>query len=150
NLRVLSNFPAILLLPKSANVSGRCGAGNGILAAEHKESLWRTWRYRIPSMLHLDVCENKKIERDVPVSRLEELIGRAEVTFWLDMDHPGEDDWQLLEPRFHFHPLAIEDARLRNQRSKVDQYEGYLFLSVHTWAGSPSVTEDPSQIMEEI
>ncbi|MBI5034703.1 MAG: magnesium/cobalt transporter CorA [Chloroflexi bacterium] len=51
-------------------------------------------------------------------------------TVWLDIPAPTEDDLNWLANQYHFHPLAIEDCRNFDQRSKVESYEGYLFISV--------------------
>ena len=51
-------------------------------------------------------------------------------TIWLDIDQPTDADLNWLASQYHFHPLAIEDCRKFNQRSKVEPYEGYLFISV--------------------
>jgi Mg2+ and Co2+ transporter CorA len=45
---------------------------------------------------------------------------------------------QMLRGEFHFHPLAIEDATIRHQRPKVDQYTDFylvVFYSVEVETG---------------
>ena len=54
-------------------------------------------------------------------------------TLWVDIADPGEDDFTLLEQEFAFHPLAIEDLRQRDQRPKVEEYDGYVFVVAHEW-----------------
>lgn len=54
----------------------------------------------------------------------------SDTTVWLDIFQPTEDDLNWLSSRYQFHPLAIEDCRHFDQRSKVDAYDGYLFISV--------------------
>ncbi len=51
---------------------------------------------------------------------------------WLDVSAPTEDDLAWLETNYKFHPLTIEDCRHFNQRTKVEAYDGYLFLSLTT------------------
>jgi magnesium transporter len=46
---------------------------------------------------------------------------------WVDLGRPTPDDVDWLERTFHFHPLALEDVRLRHQRAKLDEYPGYCF-----------------------
>lgn len=48
--------------------------------------------------------------------------------FWLDIEAPADDDYRLLEERFKFHPLTIEDIKHQNQRPKVDEYPDYNFV----------------------
>ena len=52
---------------------------------------------------------------------------------WLDMADPTDEDWEKLQAEFHFHPLALEDARTQGQRAKLDDYDDYLFLSIQSW-----------------
>ncbi|GEM_PF-2362019 len=53
---------------------------------------------------------------------------QAGVPFWLDLTEPGPQDVAWLGQLFHFHPLALEDLLGENQRPKLDEYEGYIFL----------------------
>jgi magnesium transporter len=48
--------------------------------------------------------------------------------FWLDIENPDDSDYKLLEKTFKFHPLALEDIRHQNQRPKLDEYTGYVFV----------------------
>ena len=48
--------------------------------------------------------------------------------FWLDIENPDDSDYELLEKTFKFHPLALEDIRHQNQRPKLDEYTGYIFV----------------------
>jgi magnesium transporter len=56
--------------------------------------------------------------------------------FWLDVEAPSEEDYQLLESAFHFHPLAIEDVKHQKQRPKLEEYPGYVFgvMFVADWS----------------
>jgi magnesium transporter len=51
--------------------------------------------------------------------------------FWLDLDQPSEDDFQILREVFKFHPLAIEDSEHFDQRAKLDDYDDFVFLVVY-------------------
>jgi magnesium transporter len=53
------------------------------------------------------------------------------VTFWVDMAAPGEEEFRVLTDVFHFHPLAIEDARSALQFPKAEVYPGYLYVVLH-------------------
>lgn len=52
--------------------------------------------------------------------------------FWLDIENPDDSDYELLEKTFKFHPLALEDIRHQNQRPKLDEYTGYVFVVLFT------------------
>jgi len=52
-------------------------------------------------------------------------------TCWIDLEKFDDKDLALLQQRFGFHPLAIEDCAHREQRPKIDEYDEHLFVVVH-------------------
>jgi len=50
---------------------------------------------------------------------------------WIHVEDPRLADREWLESRFEFHPLDWEDVYSRNQRSKLDVYDDYLFIVLH-------------------
>src|SRR5437763_13299348 len=50
---------------------------------------------------------------------------------WINIERPRKIDRAWLEEHFDFHPLDYEDVFSRNQRPKVDEYDGYLFVVLH-------------------
>lgn len=46
---------------------------------------------------------------------------------WVDMQQPGKEEERLLSDVFKLHPLAVEDAFLVNQVSKIDEYGEDMF-----------------------
>jgi magnesium transporter len=55
----------------------------------------------------------------------------AEGLRWINIERPRQVERAWLEERFDFHPLDYEDVFSRNQRPKVDEYDGYLFVVLH-------------------
>jgi magnesium transporter len=53
------------------------------------------------------------------------------VVFWVDLTEPTDSEAAILTDVFHFHPLAIEDARAATHHPKVEGYDGYLYLILH-------------------
>jgi magnesium transporter len=51
--------------------------------------------------------------------------------FWLDLDRPRADDFEVLREAFGFHPLAVEDSEHFEQRAKIDEYDDFVFLVVY-------------------
>jgi magnesium transporter len=51
--------------------------------------------------------------------------------FWLDLDRPEEDDFEILREVFGFHPLAVEDSEHFDQRAKIEDYDDFVFLVVY-------------------
>lgn len=67
-------------------------------------------------------------------SSLEALAGlRAdpEVTLWLDLESPSDQESKVLSEVFHFHPLAIEDALQDYGHPKIDTFDDHVFMIVH-------------------
>src|SRR3954468_10294054 len=58
-------------------------------------------------------------------------VVEAEGLRWVNIERPRQIDRVWLEEHFDFHPLDYEDVFSRNQRPKVDEYEGYLFVVLH-------------------
>jgi magnesium transporter len=61
--------------------------------------------------------------------KVEELLAKGEF-FWLDLDRPDPDDFEILRDVLKFHPLALEDSENFGQRAKLDDYGDYVFLVV--------------------
>ncbi len=51
--------------------------------------------------------------------------------FWVDIEGPSEADVRVMLDVFLFHPVAVEDTRNHEQRPKVEEYPGYMFLIVN-------------------
>jgi magnesium transporter len=64
-------------------------------------------------------------------ARASDLIAEEGARVWLDMADPSDEELRLLQEEFSLHPLAVEDTRDRNQRPKVEVYEGYFFIAMH-------------------
>src|SRR4051795_3621514 len=58
-------------------------------------------------------------------------VVEAEGLRWINIERPRLADRAWLEEHFDFHPLDYEDVFSRNQRPKVDEYDGYLFVVLH-------------------
>src|SRR6478735_6494831 len=50
---------------------------------------------------------------------------------WVDLEAQDDAQLQLLQQRFCFHPLTIEDCAHFDQRAKVEEYGEYLFIVTH-------------------
>ncbi|MGH2690926.1 MAG: magnesium/cobalt transporter CorA [Actinomycetota bacterium] len=70
-------------------------------------------------------------EQDFDPARVSDFLKEDDSLVWLDLEDPTEADLKMLQEEFAIHPLAIEDARHREQRPKVEVYEGYFFLVLH-------------------
>lgn len=50
---------------------------------------------------------------------------------WIDIEKPAVSDINMLEKKFNFHELLLEDCMTEHQRSKIDDYEEYFFIVLH-------------------
>jgi magnesium transporter len=87
------------------------------------------------------LCIDGTIEPYTP----ETLQGQLDSSshFWLDIIDPGGDVGPILTDTFHFHPLAVEDALEFGQRPKLDDYDNFVFLSMH---GADEDTDDTVEV----
>ncbi|TDL35218.1 magnesium/cobalt transporter CorA [Jeotgalibacillus sp. S-D1] len=71
---------------------------------------------------------------DFPLSKIHD---QAIKWFWVDFNRPTVKEEEELSNAFNFHPLAIEDCIEKgHQRPKMDKYNGYLFLLLHSLSKS--------------
>jgi len=82
-----------------------------------------------PSVCHVSHHQGSS---EMPFSRgtVEKLLADGSF-FWLDLDQPAEDDFEILREAFGFHPLAVEDSEQFDQRAKIEDYDDFVFLVVY-------------------
>lgn len=78
----------------------------------------------------------------------EELHGLLEDTsnlIWLDLESPTVDELGLVAGILHWEHLTVEDLEHQGQRAKVEEFEGYAFLVMHSLAyeGTPPALTTP-------
>ncbi len=49
---------------------------------------------------------------------------------WIDLEDPSDEDLGALGKKIALHPLTLDDARTFQQRPKIEEYEGYMFMVV--------------------
>jgi magnesium transporter len=86
------------------------------------------------------------LERGVPTEEISQYIRDASNLVWIDVQDPGPEELSMLLEEFGFHPLALEDVAKGQQRPKVDEYKGYLF--VVTYAVIPAENAANLQTVE--
>jgi magnesium transporter len=69
----------------------------------------------------------EKAEMIEGVADFDKLIQRKDALLWVDMCKPDDQEQFILTHDFKFHPLAIEDVIAEKSRTKVDDYERYVF-----------------------
>jgi magnesium transporter len=68
------------------------------------------------------------LERQLPVDGLHDFIKEPKNLVWVDVENATVEELSMLREVFGFHPLAIEDVSKGQQRPKVDEYKGYIFV----------------------
>ncbi len=59
------------------------------------------------------------------------LLSQDNLYLWLDIQNQSKQEIEWLGKVFNFHPLALEDCINLNQRSKLEEYDGYIFFVLH-------------------
>jgi magnesium transporter len=76
-------------------------------------------------------------------AQVSEHLEEPDALVWLDLEDPTDEELALIQEEFSLHPLAVEDARHRRQRPKVEVYEKYFFLVMH------SVRLDEAELLDQ-
>ena len=72
------------------------------------------------------------IAKNFSIQEIKELSPIQEGIFWMDIyDEPAEKIRSLFADHFHFDSLSIEDALDQIHVPKVDDWESYLYLTLH-------------------
>ncbi|MEO8562432.1 MAG: magnesium/cobalt transporter CorA [bacterium] len=83
------------------------------------------------------------VERDLSPEAIRTAITEpGDSLLWVDLDVSDPAQAELLTSVFHFHPLAIEDARNEKSRVKAEEYPEFL-LVVARVVGFCETTPDP-------
>lgn len=84
-----------------------------------------------------------EIESDLSIDALRAAIEQPDSgTLWVDLDVSDDAQAALLTELFHFHPLAVEDARSPSSRVKAEEYPGFLVVVARV-VGFCETTPDP-------
>ena len=60
------------------------------------------------------------------------FLENDDVTFWVDLEKPTNEEAYILTSDFKFHPLVIEDVIIEKGLPKLDVFDRYLFLVFYT------------------
>jgi magnesium transporter len=68
------------------------------------------------------------VEEGFDPKKVSDFLEDEKNMVWLDLEDPSEEELTMMEEEFSIHPLAMEDARHRDQRPKIERFEGLDFL----------------------
>lgn len=83
---------------------------------------------KLPRCFYADATGS--MSRDLSLRDIAAHVAEGAGKLWVDIDSSSRQQVALLEKIFHFHPLAIEDVLNPNTRTKVEEYDGYLFTII--------------------
>lgn len=66
---------------------------------------------------------------DVPLDRLEDLVGRPDTLVWVDLCNPDEAGLRRVADELGLDPHAVEDALTEDERPKVTHFATHMFLT---------------------
>ncbi|HET9893498.1 MAG TPA: magnesium transporter CorA family protein [Streptosporangiaceae bacterium] len=75
--------------------------------------------------------DGKLAAEGFPVGDISEYLKDESAFVWLDLLAPDRADLAVLSEEFGLHPLAIEDAVMAHERTKIDRYQSHLFLAAY-------------------
>jgi magnesium transporter len=65
-------------------------------------------------------------------TRFKDILADVKNLLWVDFEDPTENETALLRDVFDFHPLLVEDCEDSHSQPKIDQFEDYFFLVIHS------------------
>jgi magnesium transporter len=73
-----------------------------------------------------------RIETPADASRLAALLADPNCLIWVDAEAEPRETLDALAHVFHLHPITLDDLINRNQRPKIEEFEEYVFLVIHS------------------
>ncbi len=70
--------------------------------------------------------------RDISLDDIDVVLKDPKVFVWVGLHEPDEELLDKLQSEFGLHELAVEDAHVAHQRTKIEVYGDSLFIAVHT------------------
>jgi magnesium transporter len=97
-----------------------------------------------PMISILTIAAAGEPPREVKPEEFPPLLESTPAVAWVRCLTPTEADLAWLQGTFSLHPLTIEDCRHRNQRPKLEPYEGYVFMVLFAlaWEGGEPETNE--------
>jgi len=76
--------------------------------------------------------KQKQIKTDLTRPELFSALAEKEGLLWVDLEDPSEFESDCLVEIFNFHPLAVEDCLSDHSEPKLDDYDEYFFIVMHS------------------
>jgi len=85
----------------------------------------------LPGTITLTVAEGDTA-RTFALPELPALLSDPAKCVWIDMANTGREGFEKLAPTLVFHPMAVDDCVMDINFPRVDDYEKYVYLAVHS------------------
>ena len=79
-------------------------------------------------------CRKKDGSLIIDLNRdtIKEVLTDEENLIWIDVEDPDDNDIEVLLEVFGLHAMTVEDCIMPNTRPKIEQFDNYTFLILHT------------------
>lgn len=74
---------------------------------------------------------------DIPPQDVSEYVTRPDCFVWVALADPPRREIDEMAAEFGLHPLAAEDACKGHQRPKIEEYDDWMFVVLHTIEDDP-------------
>ena len=74
---------------------------------------------------------NGKVEERGDFTGFSELLKSPHTCLWVDLEGESPEALEAVAREFGLHPVTIEDLVHRNQRPKLEEFDGYIFIVAH-------------------
>src|SRR3990172_6233591 len=73
------------------------------------------------------------LRTEIPLEEVKALLEDVDATLWMDFEATlPEQDEPIMRQVLNFHPLAVEDALQQSNVPKLDDWDDYLYIVLHT------------------
>ncbi len=87
--------------------------------------------------------------QQIPREDLCTLLSNEKNLLWVDLEDATEEEISILRDDFKFHPLLIDDCIASHSQPKIDEFEDYFFLVIHScYFYTEKATEEALNIRE--
>src|SRR5437762_8310985 len=69
---------------------------------------------------------------DIELNHVHDALKETNQFVWIGLHEPSEDVLRQVQQEFGLHDLAVEDAHMPHQRSKIEMYGNSLFVVLRT------------------
>ena len=73
-----------------------------------------------------------RIEAATDLGSLAEVLHDPRSTLWVDAEGEPTEALEALGAQFELHPVTVEDFVHKDQRPKIEEFDRYIFLVIHT------------------